>query len=1150
MSFDAGSSIAHLDLEPGDFDRKLRERQAAADRFERDPIQVRLTQVGDQQSMSRARKMFADLDSQISRDAVNRMRSSPTGSVLGSLMALTSPRQIAGLPTGRQAARQGILGAVQQAPGTVTVSQPRDAAGRFISTATGGGGGGLLSHLRVSLGGGGGGGGTSGGGGGNQGWGTGLLKGIGPGILGLGLRSSLITGGAGIAGALLPALAGVGGAGAIAGIGAGFLQLGASQLIGKKNVAGKPPTQGPLFEQAQQASAALKDALKSAAQPLLAPLKSAFNQIPGLLRGITPALRQAFAGAGTLVNPLLHGLFDLARTILPLLGQAFRAVAPLIRPLIGGLGHLVSGVLKGLIPLLRASAPAVRAFSGVLATLGSGIGQMLKEFAPAVKASAVVLSAVGDVLSGLFPIIGKLAGVFARTLAPIFVVFAGVLRSLEPVLLIIGKVFASLAGAILKDLVAAFGALARLLKDIQPAIQIFAKALSQAFDVLENSGVFAVLGDALEAIVPSLAKLINLIAAQLAPILPVIITLVSQFATIMIQLLAAGLTTVLTLVTAMLRRFPQLVPILGAAAAAWWLFNIALDANPIGAVILGIVALVGGITLLVKHWGTVWKFIKSVAQDAWNFVWKGFGKYLLPLLGPVGLIALGAIELAKHWKTVTGLIKTAAHDLWQWLWADFGSKILNFFTRTIPSWWNSFIGFTKRDLWQPLKNGFTDLVNWVHDHVTQPILNTFTRTIPGIFRTAVSAIGRAWGDIRNTVRGPVAWVVDHVINGLISAFDWISGKVGGPHIPSVHPFGLRAGGRIPGYGGGDQHPALLESGEVVVPKEKAGPLGWLWKMIGIPGFQGGGSPGRTGNPHLPHGQPNPGGGIGGFISGLGHGILTGGKILAALATGNATALANALNSGFPHGTGGAIGDLAKVLADIPKTLVKDAVHSLISSFAAPFGGALGKGGLGRASLRQIEDWWMGAGGPGGIYAHIAAAITGAESGFNPRIVQAGQPYATTGWGLWQITPGNSEPQAGINAALLTGPTNAIAAVAKFQQAGNSFTPWTTYISGAYRAFMDHGGWLKQGRTLVDNRTGQPEAVLRPAQSQALLTLAEVARLSMQQPGQAGTSGLEHKLDRVIRAIERSAALTGAAVGDVINGTARSAAYRATYSARG
>jgi hypothetical protein len=110
------------------------------------------------------------------------------------------------------------------------------------------------------------------------------------------------------------------------------------------------------------------------------------------------------------------------------------------------------------------------------------------------------------------------------------------------------------------------------------------------------------------------------------------------------------------------------------------------------------------------------------------------------------------------------------------------------------------------------------------------------------------------------------------------------------------------------------------------------------------------------------------------------------------------------------------------------------------------------GTTGIATYGQIKDWWIAAGGPPGVAA-IAAAITEPESGRDVTVVQAGEPYATTGWGLWQITPGNSEPQVGTDQQLLTGPTNARAAVAKYEQAGNSFRPWTTYVDGLYIPFL-------------------------------------------------------------------------------------------------
>lgn len=76
---------------------------------------------------------------------------------------------------------------------------------------------------------------------------------------------------------------------------------------------------------------------------------------------------------------------------------------------------------------------------------------------------------------------------------------------------------------------------------------------------------------------------------------------------------------------------------------------------------------------------------------------------------------------------------------------------------------------------------------------------------------------------------------------------------------------------------------------------------------------------------------------------------------------------------------------------------------------------------------------------------IATSITQPESSRDDTIIQQGQPYATTGWGLWQITPGNSEPQFGINNAMLNPVNNAKAGHAKFTSQG--WGAWTTWQNG-------------------------------------------------------------------------------------------------------
>jgi hypothetical protein len=124
------------------------------------------------------------------------------------------------------------------------------------------------------------------------------------------------------------------------------------------------------------------------------------------------------------------------------------------------------------------------------------------------------------------------------------------------------------------------------------------------------------------------------------------------------------------------------------------------------------------------------------------------------------------------------------------------------------------------------------------------------------------------------------------------------------------------------------------------------------------------------------------------------------------------------------------------------------------------------GGSGYISYADIAGYWELAGGPSSV-ADIAAAIAGAESygsqtdaseGGEPGAIQPGEPYATTGWGLWQITPGDKLPEDyglpddyGIDYQLLDPWNNAESAVYVYDVGG--FGQWATYISGAYKSHL-------------------------------------------------------------------------------------------------
>lgn len=102
---------------------------------------------------------------------------------------------------------------------------------------------------------------------------------------------------------------------------------------------------------------------------------------------------------------------------------------------------------------------------------------------------------------------------------------------------------------------------------------------------------------------------------------------------------------------------------------------------------------------------------------------------------------------------------------------------------------------------------------------------------------------------------------------------------------------------------------------------------------------------------------------------------------------------------------------------------------------------------------QLEGLWIKAGGPQPL-APVAAAIAEAESGGNPGALNPDDNGGRqSSYGLWQISNGTHTPPS---PKWADPATNAQLAVAKYKGAGNSFSPWGTYDSGAYRAYLSPG----------------------------------------------------------------------------------------------
>jgi lysozyme-like protein len=110
---------------------------------------------------------------------------------------------------------------------------------------------------------------------------------------------------------------------------------------------------------------------------------------------------------------------------------------------------------------------------------------------------------------------------------------------------------------------------------------------------------------------------------------------------------------------------------------------------------------------------------------------------------------------------------------------------------------------------------------------------------------------------------------------------------------------------------------------------------------------------------------------------------------------------------------------------------------------------------GNMSILQLWNLAKNAGFAGADLV-IAVAVALAESGGDPGVIgDIDVPVpGSASYGLWQINS-HYHPEFGPDFNLLLDPTvNASAAFSVYQAAGNRFTPWTTFKSGAYAAFLD------------------------------------------------------------------------------------------------
>jgi len=722
----------------------------------------------------------------------------------------------------------------------------------------------------------------------------------------------------------------------------------------------------------------------------------------------------------------------------------------------GGLASLGSGLLAGVGPLGAAglglgafaavAVPELTKVHDAMSKVGTArktaLGNLTPQERQLIPAIHEIKSAFHDVVKELAPVVDNIVKLGA-----------GVLKHLMPTLGIFAHVGASI--------------LINFLKPFDKWIQ--SKSFQQLADQFAQFGDQAgkILGPQLVNLLKALAQLFVQLLPSGIRVLKLLIPFIIQF----IQALAPGLVILAGIAAAVLEWINKnhlLIPVMIAVLAI-----IVIVAGPTG--LGGIIAAILLVALVVgffaKHWKQIWQDIKNWAQDAWKFLTHGWGQFLIPGLTLIRKV----IEFVRdHWRDAWNVIKGVALAVWHFIHDQIVAPIVNFFTKTIPNAFRTFFNAGKQ-AWNDLKNAVLTVWHFIHDNIFSPLANFVTRTIPNAFTTAVGAIKKTWHTIEDIFSTPVRFLVNTVYdNGIARLWNDVMGAIHGPKLPIVH---FASGGRVPGWGGGDIVPALVERGETVVSKEHSSLLADVFRAVGVPGYQAGGVPvGRAAELGMPQikGFDNPFG----FLGKLFHGAVDGGKILLALMSGNATAAANAFADLF-HTP--AAGDLAKMMIGIPKTIVSDAVHFVIKtigSLVSHVGGGSGVQKYAGIVLQVLRMLGQPAGDLG-----VALAQMQTESGGDPLVVNkwdSNWAAGTPSVGLMQVIgptfAANAGPFRGLGPYLYGVSVNPLANIyaGLHYAVGRYGAGWTSVLGHGHG--YDDGGWWPNN-TIGINTSGHPEYVL-------------------------------------------------------------------------
>lgn len=668
---------------------------------------------------------------------------------------------------------------------------------------------------------------------------------------------------------------------------------------------------------------------------------------------------------------------------------------------------------------------------------------------PLLEKVAPIIKPVSDAIVGFVNKIPDIAK-FADT-ASYFSPLGIVLKALQPILPTLGKALSDL-GKIFMDLVnqvmpillpifqTLIGLLSEVFKAVVPIVQMVISALAPAFKALAPIVV---------TIFKAFQPLIDILVAILVPIIQVLANIIQAVLTPVLGILTGAIEIVSNVITWLAENtFPMLV------AAGQWLASIFTPIfEGIGAVFTWIYEnIIAPIVTLIVNYFRIW----------------------------------GAI-VAWLWTNAVQPIFNAIGAIFKWIWETIISPIVGYIGAALTVLGDVFSWLYEnaiRPAWEGISSAISTAWNWINTNVFTP-MKTGIDAVGKAFDAVGKFIGEVWTNIQNAAKAPVRFLIDTVWNDGIRSFAVDVLKALGLNdiakgLPRISmPFA--DGGVLPGYTPGrDVHQfysptgggLALSGGEAIMRPEFTRAVG------GAAGVARLNSMARKGQAFKDGGVW---GDIGSFAGDVWDNIAGAASVAWEFITDPVGAVKKHM-AGFVSGMGGD-GAFSEIIAGVPKTLMRG-FESFFES-AAPKG--VGTAGMGWEAMWQI------------VQNAIPGVVKTSDYRPGAMTVNGGKSYHGSGRAI-DLVPASMDTFNAV-ARLFPNASELIYSPAGNRQLqnGKPFNGWSDAVraqhynhvhlamanGGVVPKLYDQGGWLPSGGMAV-NKSGKPEAVLTPKQSEALI----------------------------------------------------------------